>query len=146
MKKNKHFFPNPNADPLSPLHCTWSQFHIWGIKGKSHPQAKLITSPDQTLWEILLRNNTKGIQTTKTTRGPKMMLYHSPRRMHLDHPSVWSKLYLIQWIWLTNTNCTRILDLSDGYPLPKRGTWECVGNWTPRGLSNTSQDEEENYV
>ena len=73
----------------------------------------------------------------------------------MNRPDSPSPLRLIQTIFdsmnlhsrlLTNANCTHILDLSDGYPLRKRGTWEWIGNWTPRGLSNTSQDVEDNYV
>ena len=30
---------------------------------------------------------------------------------------------------LTNASCSHMLDLSGGYPLPAKGTWEWVGNW-----------------
>jgi hypothetical protein len=36
-------------------------------------------------------------------------------------------------ILLTNIQCTNILDLSRGYPLPQRGEWEWCGNWTVEG-------------
>lgn len=42
---------------------------------------------------------------------------------------------------LTNSSCDRILDLTNGYPLPESGTWEWVGNWSIDGFTNTSNCE-----
>jgi hypothetical protein len=43
---------------------------------------------------------------------------------------------------LTNMTCDRILDLTNGYSLPQRGTWEWIGNWTIDGSATTSNSED----
>lgn len=48
----------------------------------------------------------------------------------------------INGLLLTNSTCTEILDLTNGYPLPSTGTWEWVGNWTLKIMSNDCCDDE----
>lgn len=43
---------------------------------------------------------------------------------------------------LTNMACDRILELTNGYSLPQRGTWEWIDNWTIDGSVTTSNSED----
>ena len=48
----------------------------------------------------------------------------------------------INGLLLTNSTCTEKLDLTHGYPLPNAGTWEWIGNWTPKIMPNDCCDDE----
>ncbi len=37
---------------------------------------------------------------------------------------------------LTNPTCSRILDLTNGFPLPEKGTWEWISSWSLEGRSH----------
>jgi len=46
----------------------------------------------------------------------------------------------VEGLLVTDPLCKRIYDLSNGYPLPARGTWEWIGGWRIEGLSDLDED------
>lgn len=47
--------------------------------------------------------------------------------------------------FLTNMECSCILDLTEGYPLPNCGTWEWVGNWSLLSSTDSTQSSGRQY-